>query len=180
MVLKNICQAVKGSLHLTGASLGRESREISIPRLSLSHGEVENWPLSLGRARQGREDSWEKPLCVQLSLASCTALIPSQYLQLVSSLSSKGFSLTKSQCVVLIPLSQPEKRSLCKRHPEEFSVKLPMVQESSDTAENPEDNVLSTPAGLALAKLFHEMTLLRGQQHFPLPPQPLSSFQSQL
>lgn len=125
MVLKNICQAVKGSLHLIGASLGRESREISIPRLSLSHREVENWPLSLGRARQGRDNSWEKPLCVQLPLASCTALISSQYLQAVSSLSSKGFSLTKSQCVLLIPLSQPEKKVTVQEAPRGIQCKTP-------------------------------------------------------
>lgn len=112
------------------------------------------------------------------SLASCTALTPPSISRLCLVV-FKGL-FYKSQHALLIPLAQAVKRALCKNHPKELSELTPVVQEGSGTAENPKNILLSTGAGLGLAKLSHQMAYLRGQQHFPLPPQPLSAVQSQL
>lgn len=125
--------------------------------------------------------SLEKLHCIQFrstsqqfTLASPTDLTPVSPGCLL--IVFKGhFSPAESQHVLFIPLSQPVKRMLCKKHPKELNVIKPhdagewlSHRALTHSSCKSEYNALSTTLSLRLAKLFHQMTYLRGQQYFPV------------
>lgn len=201
MSLKAVCQVVKGSLHLIGASHGRGRREISIPKLPLSHWQIKNWTLS-GKTETtpGRNVT-----CVQHTWASIIVInLDKPYRFYPFPVSSvcflivfkEHFSSAEPQHVLLfIPLPQTAKRMLSKKHPKELNVinlydadqlSLRALTHSSHEVwiqytfhysksllgEVFPSNDLSVGAAI-LPCWSHSSSL-------PLPPQPLSTFQSHL
>lgn len=149
MALKAACQTVEGSLHLVGGSLGRGRREISIPRLSLSHWKIYKLTFDLGKSWKGEWQLLGETLLCSMHLGHHPGNLPLAWqtqLILFTLRSSdcflmafKGqFSSAESQCALFSPFSDSKKdalqeapkRAKCNKQPQ---CRRAIVSQDSDT-----------------------------------------------
>lgn len=148
MALKAVCQAVQGSLHLVGASFGRGRREISIPRLSLSHWEIHKLTFDFGKSweREGQLLGETSQCSMHLGHHPGNLPLAWQTLLILFSLRSsgcflmafKGYFSAESQCALFSPFPDSKKDALqeapkgakCNKQPQ---CRRAIVSQDSDT-----------------------------------------------
>lgn len=190
MELKAICQVLKESLHLTGASLGRGRREISIPRLALLCWKSKNHPFPLVKSRRGGTTPGRSLTVSNTQRLTTVAIsLGKHYSSPILPVSSgcflivfKGhFFSTDSQDDLFTPsfpdsqkdaLQEASKGTECDKSPR---CRRAIAPQGSDTAVKPAYNAISSTVSLCLAKLFHQLNYVgKGSpvRSFFQPPPP--------